>query len=253
MQLLFQDPFASLNPVHKVRYPLERAVRLHQREQRGAGGGRPSSRGCSKEVHLTPAEHFLGRYPHELSGGQRQRVAIARALAVRPRVLLADEPVSMLDVSIRLEVLDVIDQLRKRLQLTVLYITHDIASARYFADETLVMYAGEIVERGPSEELTQHPAHPYSQLLLAAAPDPDRLGAAVDERLFRGLASGHERALDDDRLPLQPALSLRGRALQGGGAASAADQSATSGGLLADRRHRTGASPAETRKKGACR
>jgi peptide/nickel transport system ATP-binding protein len=185
VQLLFQDPFASLNPVHKVRYPLERAVRLHQAGLRKAGVAAELTR-LLAEVRLTPAEHFLGRYPHELSGGQRQRVAIARALAVKPRVLLADEPVSMLDVSIRLEVLDVIDQLRKRFQLTVLYITHDIASARYFADETLVMYAGEIVERGPSEELTQRPAHPYSQLLLAAAPDPDRLGAPVEERILRG-------------------------------------------------------------------
>jgi len=184
VQLLFQDPFASLNPVHKVRYPLERAVRLHQHEHRAADVAAELER-LLEEVHLTPAEHFLGRYPHELSGGQRQRIAIARALAVRPRVLLADEPVSMLDVSIRLEVLDVIDQLRERLQLTVLYITHDIASARYFADETLVMYAGEIVERGPSEELTQRPPPPYSQLLLAAAPDPDHLGAAVDTRLLR--------------------------------------------------------------------
>ena len=107
-------------------------------------------------------------------------------MAVKPRVLLADEPVSMLDVSIRLEVLDVIDQLRERFELAVLYITHDIASARYFAGETLVMYAGEIVERGPSEDLSQSPAHPYTQLLLAAAPDPDRLGAPIDERLARG-------------------------------------------------------------------
>jgi peptide/nickel transport system ATP-binding protein len=185
VQMLFQDPFASINPAHKVRYPLERAVRLHQPEHGRAGVEAELVR-LLQEVHLTPAEQFLGRYPHELSGGQRQRVAIARALAVRPRVLLADEPVSMLDVSIRLEVLDVIDQLRKRFELSVLYITHDIASARYFADETLVMYAGEIVERGPSEEVTQHPAHPYSQLLLAAAPDPDRLGAPVDERILRG-------------------------------------------------------------------
>ena len=185
VQLLFQDPFASLNPVHKVRYPLERAVRLHQRGHSRVGVGAELVR-LLEEVHLTPAEQFLGRYPHELSGGQRQRVAIARALAVRPRVLLADEPVSMLDVSIRLEVLDVLDTLRRRFELSVLYITHDIASARYFADETLVMYAGEIVERGPSEELTQHPAHPYSQLLLAAAPDPDRLGVRVEERILRG-------------------------------------------------------------------
>jgi peptide/nickel transport system ATP-binding protein len=192
VQMLFQDPFASLNPAHKVRYPLERAVRIHQREHGRGGVGAELVR-LLEEVHLTPAEHFLDRYPHELSGGQRQRVAIARALAARPRVLLADEPVSMLDVSIRLEVLDVIEQLRRRLALSVLYITHDIASARHFASETLVMYAGEIVERGPSEALTQAPAHPYTQLLIAAAPDPDRLGERVDERLLAG--AGRARSL----------------------------------------------------------
>jgi peptide/nickel transport system ATP-binding protein len=185
VQMVFQDPFASLNPVHKVRYSLQRAVRLHQPEHGRAEVSAELER-LLEEVRLTPPEHFLARYPHELSGGQRQRVAIARALAVQPRVLLADEPVSMLDVSIRLEVLDVIDQLRRRFSLAVLYITHDIASARYFADETLVMYAGEIVERGPSEDLTQRPAHPYTQLLLAAAPDPDRLGSPVEVGVVRG-------------------------------------------------------------------
>jgi peptide/nickel transport system ATP-binding protein len=185
VQMVFQDPFASINPVHRVRYPLQRAVRLHQREH-GKAEVRAEVARLLEEVRLTPPEQFLARYPHELSGGQRQRVAIARALAVRPRVLLADEPVSMLDVSIRLEVLDVIDQLRRRFQLAVLYITHDIASARYFADETLVMYAGEIVERGPSEDLTQRPAHPYTQLLLAAAPDPDRLGIPMTLAVARG-------------------------------------------------------------------
>lgn len=178
VQMVFQDPFASINAVHRVRYPLQRAVRLHQRELGRKAVASELVR-LLEEVRLTPAEQYLDRFPHELSGGQRQRVAIARALAVKPRVLLADEPVSMLDVSIRLEVLDVIDQLRERFQLAVLYITHDIASARYFADETLVMYAGEIVERGPSEDLTQQPAHPYTQLLLASAPDPDRLGESI--------------------------------------------------------------------------
>jgi peptide/nickel transport system ATP-binding protein len=182
VQMVFQDPFASLNPTHRVRYPLERAVRLHRSELRRQAVADELVR-LMNEVRLSPAEEFLQRYPHQLSGGQRQRVSIARALAVKPRVLLADEPVSMLDVSIRLEVLDVIDQLRERFELAVLYITHDIASARYFANETLVMYAGEIVERGPSEDLSQSPAHPYTQLLLAAAPDPDRLGAPIDERL----------------------------------------------------------------------
>ena len=182
VQMVFQDPFASLNPTHKVRYPLERAVRLHRPELGGQAVADELVR-LMNEVRLSPAEQFLERYPHQLSGGQRQRVSIARALAVGPRVLLADEPVSMLDVSIRLEVLDVIDQLRQRFELAVLYITHDIASARYFAGETLVMYAGEIVEQGPSEDISQTPAHPYTQLLLAAAPDPDRLGAPLDERL----------------------------------------------------------------------
>ena len=178
VQLVFQDPFASLNPVHTVGYHLERPVRLHQ--------GKSSKDEVAKEiaalmtqVRLTPAEHYLGKYPHELSGGQRQRVSFGRALAARPSVLLADEPVSMLDVSIRLEMLNLLDDLRRRFQLALLYITHDIASARYFADEVLVLYAGQIVERGPAEELTQQPAHPYTQLLVASAPDPDNLGSTL--------------------------------------------------------------------------
>jgi peptide/nickel transport system ATP-binding protein len=174
VQMVFQDPFASLNPVHTVRYVLGRAVRLNDGAMNGGAVSAESVRLLSG-VRLTPAEQFLVKYPHELSGGQRQRVAIARALAAHPRVLLADEPVSMLDVSIRLEVLDLIDELRSQFDLAVLYVTHDIASARYFADETLVMYAGEIVERGPSEALTQQPAHPYTQLLVSSSPDPGNL------------------------------------------------------------------------------
>jgi peptide/nickel transport system ATP-binding protein len=180
VQLVFQDPFASLNPVHTVRHHLDRPVRLHQ--------GRHSKAEVTAEisdllerVHLTPADQYLGKYPHELSGGQRQRVAFARALAARPTVLLADEPVSMLDVSIRLEMLSLLDELRRDFKLALLYITHDIASARYFADEVHVMYAGEIVEAGPAEEVTQQPAHPYTQLLVASAPDPDNLGNTLRE------------------------------------------------------------------------
>jgi len=118
-----------------------------------------------------------------LSGGQRQRVAIARALAVQPEVLLADEPVSMLDVSIRLDVLNLLLRLKNEEQLGVLFITHDIASARYFAEDTLVMYAGQIVEGGPSDEVIQHPKHPYTQLLLSAAPDPDRMKTHTQQSL----------------------------------------------------------------------
>jgi peptide/nickel transport system ATP-binding protein len=178
VQLVFQDPFSSLNPVHTVRHHLERPVKLH----RGTRSGDATAREVAallEQVRLTPAGSFLPKFPHELSGGQRQRVSFARALAARPSVLLADEPVSMLDVSIRLEMLGLLDDLRRRFQLALLYITHDIASARYFADEVLVMYGGEIVERGPAEELTQRPAHPYTQLLVASAPDPDNLGSSL--------------------------------------------------------------------------
>jgi peptide/nickel transport system ATP-binding protein len=178
VQLVFQDPFASLNPVHTVRYHLQRPVRLQQHKRSSAEVGQEVDT-LLGQVRLTPAGQFLGKYPHELSGGQRQRVSFARALAARPTVLLADEPVSMLDVSIRLEMLNLLDDLRKRFKLALLYITHDIASARYFADEVLVMYAGQIVERGPAEEVTQRPAHPYTQLLIASAPDPDNLGGAL--------------------------------------------------------------------------
>ncbi len=125
-------------------------------------------------VSLSPAEQFIEKYPHQLSGGQRQRVAIARALATRPEVLLADEPVSMLDVSIRLDVLNLLLDLKEQERLAFLFITHDIASARYFAEETLVMYAGQTVEGGPSDEVIQRPQHPYTQLLISAAPDPNR-------------------------------------------------------------------------------
>jgi peptide/nickel transport system ATP-binding protein len=126
-------------------------------------------------VALKPPESFTDKFPHELSGGQRQRVAIARALAVRPRVLIADEPVSMLDVSIRLGVLNLLAELRDEERLAILYVTHDIASARYLADTIVVMYAGQLVESAPSTSLTDSPAHPYTQLLLSAAPDPDRV------------------------------------------------------------------------------
>jgi oligopeptide/dipeptide ABC transporter ATP-binding protein len=175
VQMVFQDPFASLNPLHKVRYHLLRALSVH-----GPSTGRAATDAevdaLLELVRLTPTAKFRDAYPHELSGGQRQRVSIARALAASPRVLLADEPVSMLDVSIRLEVLDLLEDLRANLQLAVLYITHDIASARYFAGEILVMRAGRIVERGPAELLTQAPEHEYTQLLIASSPDPDSFG-----------------------------------------------------------------------------
>jgi peptide/nickel transport system ATP-binding protein len=180
VQIVFQDPFASLNPIHSVRYHLSRPLRIHHRA-RGRAAVDAAVAALLSRVKLEPARQFADKLPHELSGGQRQRVAIARALAAGPAVLLADEPVSMLDVSIRLGVLNLLGELRDVEGLAILYVTHDIASARYFADTMTVMYAGRVVESGPSLEVTDHPAHPYTQLLLDAAPDPERAGPHVVE------------------------------------------------------------------------
>ena len=190
VQYVFQDPFSSLNPTHTVGYHLTRPVKLHQPEVKDV---KLAVMDLLELVRLTPANQFIGKFPYELSGGQRQRVSFARALAAKPTVLLADEPVSMLDVSIRLEMLNLLDDLRSRLSLALLYITHDIASARYFADEVLVMYGGRIVERGPAEDVTQRPAHPYTQLLIASAPDPDDLGSVLKSANV-GVGGGAGRA-----------------------------------------------------------
>src|SRR5215469_7580104 len=171
VQMVLQDPFASLNPVHTVGYHLARPLRIHGL---GPDGGSLDHEIASLLERVALSQAKADKYPHELSGGQRQRIAIARALAVRPRVLLADEPVSMLDVSIRLGVLNLLGDLRERERLAIVYITHDIASARYLGDDIAVMYAGQIIERGPAATVTDQPSHPYTQLLLAAAPDPDR-------------------------------------------------------------------------------
>ena len=173
VQMVFQDPFGSLNPVHRVAYFLERAVRLHGR-LRAQSEVRARLEELMTTVEL-PVE-LLDSYPHELSGGQRQRIAIARALAMEPKVILADEPTSMLDVSVRIGVLNLMRRLRDEQGISMLYITHDLASARYVADRTIVMFAGELVEGGESLDLMANPAHPYTQLLLSAVPDPTRTG-----------------------------------------------------------------------------
>ena len=176
VQMVLQDPFSSLNVAYTVRHHMVRALKLHTPLGRDEVEDRAAA--LLEEVNLRPGRDLLNRYPHELSGGQRQRVAIARALAVAPEVILADEPVSMLDVSIRLEILRLLEQLTVQRGLALLYITHDIASARYFASETAVMYAAELIEFGPSEIVTQEPAHPYTRLLISATPNPDRVRGA---------------------------------------------------------------------------
>jgi peptide/nickel transport system ATP-binding protein len=169
VQLVLQDPYASINPVHRIRHSLERPLLIH-----GANKGEVETlaKAALSRVSLDPPERFVDRYPHELSGGQLQRVSIARALCVKPDVLLADEPISMLDVSVRLGILNLLRGLCDDERLAILYITHDIASARYIADETIVMYAGQIVERSRGTALVDEPTHPYTQLLISSVPDP---------------------------------------------------------------------------------
>lgn len=179
VQYVFQDPFSSLNPAHSIRYHLSRPLLRHGHAH-NARQVEEQSLALLEKVSLTPARQFLDKYPHQLSGGQRQRVSIARSLAVRPSVLLADEPVSMLDVSIRLDILNLLLKLKEEEGLAFLFITHDIASARYFAEQTQVMYAGQMVEGGPSEEVIRRPRHPYTRLLRSAAPDPDRMAQAAE-------------------------------------------------------------------------
>lgn len=186
VQMLFQDPFASLNPAHSVRTILNRSLphsarRMSQRDREKL------FHEAMTQVGLTPPENFLQQFPHELSGGQRQRVALARSLAGRPKLVLADEPVSMLDVSLRLGVLNLMLSLNEQYGIGYLYITHDLASARYVATRIAVMYAGEIIEEGPSETIVEDAKHPYTQLLIQAAPDPDRRGLGeLDASVFTG-------------------------------------------------------------------
>lgn len=175
VQVVFQDPFASLNPMRRVRHNIERALRIHGLASKGKAELESQILSVLEKVNLLPAIDFIDRLPHELSGGQRQRVVIARALAVQPEVLLGDEPISMLDVSIRLDMLNLLRSLRDTDGLSLLYITHDIAGARYISDHICVLYAGQIVESGPCDDVIQSPQHPYTQLLLASSPDPKRL------------------------------------------------------------------------------
>jgi peptide/nickel transport system ATP-binding protein len=177
VQMIFQDPFGSLNPVKTIAHHIERPLKIHGIVPPNAVTARVHE--LLSTVGLVPAEGYAAKYPHELSGGQRQRVAIARALAVEPSVILADEPTSMLDVSIRIGILNLILTLKEERNLAFLYVTHDLASARYVADEMLVMYAGQIVEQGPIEAVLQNPLHPYTRLLLSAVPNP-RAGVRLE-------------------------------------------------------------------------
>ena len=169
--MVFQDPYGSLSPVYRVSHGVMRALALH-RPTLGQAARDQVAAELFESVGLVPGREFLSKYPYELSGGQRQRVGFAQALACGPELILADEPVSMLDVSVRIGVLNLMATLRRELRVSFLYITHDIASARYVADRLVVMYAGHVAESGPVEDVLAHPKHPYTQLLLSAVPDP---------------------------------------------------------------------------------
>jgi len=170
VQMVFQDPYGALNPLHTVEYTVSRPCQNFLRMS--AGQARRRVGDLLETVGLVPASQFAAKLPHQLSGGQRQRVLIARALACEPGLIVADEPVSMLDVSLRAGVLDLLAELRRERGLSLLYITHDLLSARVVTDELLVLYQGRIVERGPTRQVLQHPQHSYTVRLLDAVANP---------------------------------------------------------------------------------
>jgi peptide/nickel transport system ATP-binding protein len=172
MQITFQDPYESLNPKQSIFSIVEEPLLVHkiplspsQRRERVLE--------ALESVALTPAEDYIDRYPHELSGGQRQRISVARALILHPEFMVADEPVSMLDVSIRAEILNLLLTLREELGLTYLFITHDLAVATYIADRIAIMYLGKIMEIGPAHDIAFTPLHPYTRALISAVPSGD--------------------------------------------------------------------------------
>jgi oligopeptide/dipeptide ABC transporter ATP-binding protein len=172
MQIVFQDPYESLNPRMTVSDILAEPLTVQRMDHSKAEMGE-KIRKMLESVEITPPEEFLLRYPHELSGGQRQRVAVARAFILDPEFIVADEPVSMLDVSIRAEILNLMLDLVEKFNVSFLYITHDIALARHMCDRMAVMYLGKIVEMGPTEKIVYEPLHPYTNALIDAVPTPD--------------------------------------------------------------------------------
>lgn len=203
IQMVFQDPFASLNPAHTVKDIISRAITLHN----------PSL--SAQEVYdrvyelmilvgLTPPEDFMPKHPSQLSGGQRQRIVIARALAVEPEIIVADEPTSMLDVSIGIDIMNLLLDLRENRKLTMMYITHNLAGARYVADDIVIMYAGNAVEYGDIDEVVAKPYHPYTVLLLSSTPEPfreEQLNIHASENL-PNLLDEQKGCLFCDRCPM---------------------------------------------------
>lgn len=193
-QMVHQDPYDSINPRMKVFDIISEPLEIHNIGTKEERKNRVIE--VLKEVRLEPAEDIAKKYPHMLSGGQRQRIVIARALALKPKIIIADEPVSMLDVSIRAEVLELMNDLQKKYGITFIYITHDLATARYFGQRIAILYLGKIVEMGPIGDVLLHPKHPYTQALIDAISEPDpenlrrekkiRINEAIDIDVYHG-------------------------------------------------------------------
>ncbi|ACT02779.1 ABC transporter ATP-binding protein [Paenibacillus sp. JDR-2] len=180
VQMIFQDPFAALNPHHTIGYIIGRPLQVHRLTQ---GDLRSRVLELLRKVGLTPEEDYIDKYPYQLSGGQKQRVVIAKVLGLAPKVIIADEPTSMLDVSIGIDIMNLLLDLKEKENLALMMITHNLGSARYMADRIAVMYAGQVMEYGPAEELIQNPQHPYTKLLLYSSPDPWREQTEVFEAM----------------------------------------------------------------------
>jgi oligopeptide/dipeptide ABC transporter ATP-binding protein len=182
MQMVYQDPYESLDPRFRVRRAVEEPLLIHGM----TGSSQERERAivdALERVELSPADLYIDRYPHELSGGQRQRVAIAASLVLGPKLLLADEPVSMLDVSVRAGILSLLDRLRRESDMGIVMITHDLSTAAHFADRIAVMYLGRIVEEGPAKEIVRNPQHPYTKALMSVVPKRDPRDRTVPQIL----------------------------------------------------------------------
>ncbi|WP_117233673.1 ABC transporter ATP-binding protein [Vibrio maerlii] len=181
VQMVWQDPFGSLNPTHNIFHHIARPLLIHKKVSPGNKKELEERvYDLLEQVGLIPPKETAAKYPHQLSGGQRQRVNLARNIAVGAEVVLADEPTSMLDVSIRAGVLNLMEEMKFEKQMSLLYITHDIATARYIAEDLAVMYVGHMVEWGDTEQIIHDPQHPYTQLLVSAVPDPSK---SIHEKL----------------------------------------------------------------------
>jgi len=185
-QMIHQDPYDSINPRMKIKDIILEPLEIHNIGNKEQRNNRVTE--VLKEVKLEPAEEIIKKHPHMLSGGQRQRVVLARALAIKPKIILADEPVSMLDVSIRAEMLELMKELQKKYQISFIYITHDLATAKHFGQKIAILYLGKIVETGPINEVLESPKHPYTQALIDAIsePNPENLHKEKKIRIKEG-------------------------------------------------------------------